>query len=592
MEKDKIRPGVYILEMKKRAKYQKPKVEYVKGRDVEFVEYGEGNCYYDDLIGLFTTSPTNSRCIRGISDMIYGLGLEATDAMLKPAQIVSVRQIVKAKELKKVVKDFKQLGQGMAQVVFKNNRVVSIQHTPTECWRAERCKAGDGKVMSYLYHYDWSKYKKSDELKKVYTFGNTPNPEPNRLELYVFREYQPGNFYYTPVDYAGCIDYCELETEVSNYHINNIQNGLQPSLFINFNNGIPNEEQQQEVEYKINSKFSGTTNAGRAIIAFNDDAENAATIDAINIPDAHAQYQFLSDEAREKIMIGHGVTSPILLGIKDNTGFGNNAEELRTASILMDNMVIKPFQQTLIDGIKEILSVNGITLNFYFKTLQPIEFTDVDKIATQIRREEETGEKLSKESPIRKAYNAILARLSAEKMDFNDEEGHDLLSQLEGLGECLGEEWECVYAEDEQGNPEDVPTNLSIQAFPDLSSLQDEVDYKVRYAYSPVRQSQGSRNFCKTMEGYTRANVVFRKEDINMMSFRGVNRPHGHKGQNYSLFKYKGGVNCKHYWQKRVYMKKDGTLVNPNRVKTNNPKEVPVRPHDMPRQGHHPNYGK
>jgi hypothetical protein len=59
-------------------------------------------------------------------------------------------------------------------------------------------------------------------------------------------------------------------------------------------------------------------------------------------------------------MLGHRIVSPILLGIKDNTGFGNNAEELRTASIIMDNMVIRPFQQQLIDGINEILAVQMI----------------------------------------------------------------------------------------------------------------------------------------------------------------------------------------------------------------------------------------
>lgn len=581
--------NVYFANLKTRAKYQKPKVEYKTGKDAKFVAYGDNNCYYDDLISLFTTSPTNSRCIRGISDMIYGLGLEATDALDKPAQIVALREILRAKDLKKIIKDFKQLGHGMAQVIYVDNRVKRIVHTPTECWRAEKASQETGRIEAYFYHWDWSKYRYSDPLKRVPTFGSDYDKEPNRIELYVFREYQPGNFYYTPVDYAGCIDYCELETEVSNYHINNIQNGLQPSLFINFNNGIPNPEQQEEVERKINEKFGGTTNAGRAIIAFNDDKENAATIDAVNIPDAHAQYQFLSDEAREKIMIGHGVTSPILLGIKDNTGFGNNAEELRTASILMDNMVIKPFQQTMIDGIKEILSVNGITLNLYFKTLQPIEFTDVDKIATKIRREEETGEKLSK-GPIRRAYEAVLAALSSERMDFSDEEGNDLLEQLEGLGEVMGDDWVCVYAEDEDGNPEDVGTFLSIQAMPNLDSLQDEVDYKVRYAYSPVRASSGSRSFCQRMEFFTSNNTLFRKEDISMMSFRGVNRQHGHKRQNYSLFKYKGGVNCKHYWQKRVYMKRDGKQVSPNTVPTNNPKEVPIRPYDMPNRGHHPNY--
>ena len=94
-------------------------------------------------------------------------------------------------------------------------------------------------------------------------------------------------------------------------------------------------------------------------------------------------------------MLGHGIVSPILLGIKDNTGFGNNAEELRTAAVLMDNVIIRPLQDGIIEALQEILNFNGIELDLYFITLQPIEFTELDNISTKVKREEETGEKLS-----------------------------------------------------------------------------------------------------------------------------------------------------------------------------------------------------
>ena len=161
-------------------------------------------------------------------------------------------------------------------------------------------------------------------------------------------------------------------------------------------------------------KFSGSSNAGKFILAFNEDKDTAATVDAVHLPDAHAQYQFLADESREKIMLGHGIVSPILLGIKDNTGFGNNAEELRTASILMDNIVIRPFQQNIINALDDILAFNNIFLSLYFVTLQPIEFVELDNISTSIVKEQETGEKLS-----------------SDKDDLSDEEFDDLFGQLE-----------------------------------------------------------------------------------------------------------------------------------------------------------------
>ena len=90
----------------------------------------------------------------------------------------------------------------------------------------------------------------------------------------------------------------------------------------------------------------------------------------------------------------------------------------------------------------------------------------------------------------------------------------------------------------------------------------------------------------------------------------GVNKSHGHKGEPYSIFKYKGGVNCHHRWERRIYKKRkkiDGSpyggspltgtkFVNVNQAVREGfklpkqPTEVSVAPIDMPDQGHHPNW--
>lgn len=559
-----------------------PDVKEVKADGKEFVLWGEENGYYQELIDRYLGSPTNNRCINGISDLIFGHGLECTDELgiaNKYMQRLEMKRMLNSHELYRITKDFKQLGQGTAIVNWYpgKNKIKSIVHTPTECWRAAVANSKTGVIEKYYYHPEWSKYEKRDKLKAMPTFGN--GGDKDLQEIYVFRRYVSGYYYYTPADYHGCLPYCEQEEEVANYHINNIQNGMQPSMLISFRNGVPPIETQREIERKIMAKFSGTENSGKAIIEFTDGAEYAAEITPIHLPDAHAQYQFLSTEAREKVMLGHGVVSPILLGIKDNTGFGNNAEELRTSSILMDNMVVRPFQNILISGLKELFAVNKVFLNLYFKTLQPIEFTEVDKIATKIRREEETGEKLSD-----------------IKMDFTDEEGDEMLDKLSGLGEKIDEDqWECIHTSvvddpDEEFDLDSLITNMS-EANPNQESSQDQGAYKVRYAYMPVRKSPDSRKFCKHMESYTDDKIVFRKEDINMMSFRGVNRPLGHKNRNYSLFRFKGGVNCHHFWELRVYKSKVAPKHRASEssiAPVENPKEVPIRPIDMPNRGAYP----
>jgi len=553
--------------------YQSPEVIEDDRKDwVMYLTGDDYKDYFESLIDSYMGSPTNSRCINGISDMIYGRGLEALDSREKPEMYAKMKLLFKASCMRKVVGDYKLLGQGAVQVIYNQNKtaITKVVHFPMETLRAEKAK--DGKIKAYYYHPKWTELKPSDKPKRIPTYGN--GGRGDLIELYVFKPYKSGFYYYAPVDYNGCLQYAKLEEEVANYHINNIQNGLQPSLLVNFNNGVPNEETQELIERKIYEKFSGSSNAGKFVLTFNDSAEDRATIEPIHLPDAHAQYQFFADEAREKIMLGHGIVSPILLGIKDNTGFGNNAEELRTASILMDNYVIRPFQQGIIEGLEEILSFNNVFLSLYFVTLQPIEFTQLDNIATKVKREEETGEKLSKQEP-------------EELSDLSDEEFEDLFERLEDFGEVISDDWELVSTE-----KVDLASVSEKDAKPSKTSSQDNKGYKVRYAYMPMRKSPDSRIFCTKMESLTEKDIVFRLEDINQMSFRGVNNELGHKGRNYSLFKYKGGKNCHHFWEKRVYKKKERVseeeALSEGYVAPNNPDEVPIAPKDMPNRGAFP----
>ena len=550
--------------------YEIPTVKEVYNKD--YICFGEDNKYFDRLIDLSMVSATNARCVSGISDMIYGRGLESLNSDKFPKDYVKFKKLLKPSDIKNITIDYYTLAQAAVQITYNKSKteILKVSHFPMVTLRAS--KAVKGVIKSWHYHPDWCNKKPNDKTKIIPSFGCGNKGQLN--ELYIIKPYSPKFYYYAPAFYHGCLQYAELEGEVSEYHISNIQNGLAPSLFLQFNNGVPDESTQVNIENKVNDKFSGSSNAGKAMIAFNDSQETAATIEAIHLPDAHAQYQFLSDEAREKIMLGHGIVSPILLGIKDNTGFGNNAEELRTASVLMDNVIIRPRQDELISAFKEILEFNNIHQDLYFTTLQPIEFTQLDNISTKIKREEETGEKLSSEK---------------ELDDFSEEDGDDMLEQLEELGEVLSDDWEMIHSEVyEEGK--DVLKMAEIK-YKDTKSSEDNDIYKVRYSYAPVRKSPNSRDFCKKMEALTQRKVVFRKEDINMMSFRGVNKKLGHKGRNYSLLKYKGGKNCHHYWEVQVYRKSNGNKVNPNKAyekglgKPSNPSEMPIRPIDMPNNG-------
>tara|TARA_R110001632_G_scaffold2771_3_gene12218 strand:+ start:941 stop:2725 length:1785 start_codon:yes stop_codon:yes gene_type:complete len=574
--------------------YTSPKI--VETRTDDFVSYGEDNNYFQFLIDRYNGSATNNAIINGMSEMIFGKGLDATDSSRKPEAYAQMITLFHDTCVRRLSSDLKLMGQCAMQVIYSKDRktIARVEHIPVETLRAEKCNE-KGEIEAYYMHPDWANYKKNDKLTRIEAFGYGKEA----IQIYYIKPYRAGFKYYSPVDYQGGIQYAELEEEISNYHLNNILNGLSPSMLINFNNGTPDPEQRQLIENRIQSKFSGSSNSGKFILSFNDNSDTAASIEPIQLSDAHNQYQFLSDESMRKVMVSHRVVSPMLLGVKDSSGFGNNADELRTASILMDNTVIRPFQTLLINAFDEVLAYNDISLNLYFKTLQPLEFMELDNIEDEETKEEETGVKLAKENE-----------------DFNDEEMLDALA-----GEELDEEWELVekreYSEENkstedwaEGLIKEKKTGLQkladfIKSKPNGESKLDKSFYKVRYEYSEKYSSGNSRNFCKTMMGRTGKGVVYRKEDIDQASFQGVNKSFGHNGNSYSLFKFKGGVNCGHYWNENLYRLKSKTekyISKGKEVdsipKTYTPKgeqydKAEIAPKDMTgnnKNGHHPDW--
>jgi len=214
--------------------YTSPAVKEV--RNQEFVSYGDDNNYFQYLIDRYNGSPTNNACITAISEMIYGKGLDATDSNRKPDQYAQMVALFNDDCVRKVAYDLKLMGQCALQVIYSKDRtkIVKIEHMPVETLRAEKCN-DKGEIEAYFYHYDWAKYKKSDELKRIPAFGTSKEG----LEIMYIKPYKAGFKYYSPPSNQGGLQYSELEEEISNYHINNIMNGLAPSMLINFNNGTP-----------------------------------------------------------------------------------------------------------------------------------------------------------------------------------------------------------------------------------------------------------------------------------------------------------------------------------------------------------------
>lgn len=554
------------------------------GRD--WVDYGFDNQYGDYLRDLYLGSSIQAAVVNGVSEMIYGDGLDATDREQKPEQWLKTQKLLENSDediMRQLCFDLKLYGQCYVQVIWNRVRtqVAELRFLPAHTVRTGIADS-QGRVDCYYVSPDWTRMREPRFAPVKYPALDLEDRSEAAV-VYQIKAYQPGIFYYGLPDYVGATNYVELDREISSFHLNNIRNGLFPSMLLSFNNGVPTDEERRTIERHVNDKFSGSGNAGRLLISFNDGSDSAPQLTPVNPNDNDGMYEFLAKECTTKILAGHRVTSPLLFGIRgDGSGFGNNAEELRDSFSLFQNTVIKPYQRTLLDGLQVIFSVNGIDLDFYFKTLKPADFIDVEAVKVQTVDEQEK--------------EGIEQELSATDADIME-----AAEWLIGLGEDEDDEYELIdEREVNYDREEEFDALWTFARVPSSNpagkSEQDTDLIKVRYKYAPEKSGSDSREFCIKM---VNAGKVYRKEDILGASNRAVNPGWGPRGANtYDLFFYKGGGSCRHFWSRRTYLKKNNKRVSVNqaqkiiraagpdaeRLQPNDPK-VAQRPRDMANRG-------
>jgi hypothetical protein len=571
--------NIHIINL---SSYQTPLIQESK-RD-NWVEFGEDNNYFQYLIDRYTYSTTNNAIINNISRLVYGRGLSALDASKKPNEYAQMMALLHPDCVRKLVVDRKMLGQCAIQIHYSKDhkKILKAYHMPVNLLRAEKCNK-DGEIEGYYYSDNWLDVKKyAPKRIPAYGFSN------EQIEILFVKPYTVGMKYYAYPDYQGAIPYAKLEEEIADYLINEVQHGFSGTKVINFNNGIPTEEQQSIITSKVNAQLTGSKGL-RTIVAFNASETSKTTVDDIPLNDAPEHYSYLSEECLRKIMLGHNVTSPLLFGIATTTGFSSNADELKNSSILFDNMVIKPMQDELLEAFDRILAYNGISLKLFFKTLQPLEFMDLENAQTEEQVAEETGTELSAVNPL---------------IELGEDESSEwlLIDEFEVDYDTDEKENEILSGEVKQSLLSKVVNLVSTgSAFPNSKSEQDEniegIKFITRYVYAG-ETTEKTRPFCNQM---IKANKIYRKEDILRMGNNVVNAGWGPRGADtYSIWLYKGGGNCHHRWNKRVYASFEGVGIDVYSPRARqvasrkaeklgyvikNPNLVSQRPIDMPNRG-------
>lgn len=546
------------------SKYVRPQLTENKSKN--WVMNGKNNSFYQDVIDRYNGSPTNAAIINSYIDLIYGRGLYASNAVSNVNDWTKLRSILKAKELRKIISDYQLFNEFSFQVIEKRGGdLASITHVPKE--RVIPSIENDKEeIESYWYSRDWSKqYKPENKPEEIPAF----NGKKQKNSIYVGKPYKAGKNYFSDPEYLAGMPYATMEEEIANLYVNSIKNGLSAGYIINVPEGINwTPEEKEQFTKDIKAKLTGSPNASKFVISFNG-VEKEVTISAIPINEnVHKQWEYLTQEARQQLLTAHGVTSPMLFGIKDNTGLGNNADELDTAFKMLMETKIRSKQTFILDALEEVLVLYGINLNLEFIPQRDI-----------VEDEKETVELKKKSSDL------------------------DLFI---GLGEYYDDDHEYMLVNESEVNYEEeekIQLASTGTARPNAKSDQDNDDIVIRYRY--VGNPSPEREFCRKMMS---ANKVYRKEDIIQMGDKLVNPGFGmapfpnkpysiwlHKGGGKLSDNFKGGT-CKHKWNRVIYLKK-GSSVDVNsplakiistsearrrgyKVETNDSR-VSIAPHDM-----------
>jgi hypothetical protein len=302
----------------------------LENRSGKYITYGFANEYPYYLLDNYRRSSKHNAIVNGKVNYIMGGGWQAGEDLTveQQARFIKFFDGMSSTEdlndiTEKLVLDL-EIFNGFAVAVTwsKLGTIAKMEHVPFEKIRVDK----EEKMFQVADWYNddmMQLFPKVGDIEKIPAF----DPE-NRLgkQLFYYRVYAAGVKHYPLPEYIGGNAWIEADVQVANFHNNNLRNNFWGGYLINFNNGIPTPEEQGDIERQIKRKFSGTDNAGRFVVTFNDDAAKAPTLEPLTPSDMDKQFEILNKAIQQEIFIAHRVTNPALFGVKTEGQLGGRTE--------------------------------------------------------------------------------------------------------------------------------------------------------------------------------------------------------------------------------------------------------------------------
>lgn len=325
-------------------------------KDRGFVGWGEINNYPEYIEDLYQNVSTLHSIIDGTTDYVCGDSVKCNvinfeDKINRKGETIQDLINWIAKDLVKF--------NGFALNIVKNKL-----GTPAEIYYLDFKRVRSNKEgTKFYYSTDWGKSYGRVKYIEYESFLNEDAPASS-----IFYYKNDINRVYPTSIFSAAVIACETERKISEFHLNNISNSFSSNYIINFNNGRPSDEIQEEIEMEVYDKFCGVENSGRPMLSFNNNKESETTVTKIDADSFADKYNALTARTKQEIFTSFRC-SPILFGIdQEKTGF--NANEYASAFRLFNKTVVEPFQNKIksafdkIFNVKNSIEINPFTINF------------------------------------------------------------------------------------------------------------------------------------------------------------------------------------------------------------------------------------
>jgi hypothetical protein len=335
-----------------------------KGPEGKWINYGIDNLYPQFVTELYAKSAINRTALLSKKIAVAGNGLVPEDPNEKDLLEYANPEQSWQELWSNIVLDYEIYNGFCLNVVWSNDgtQVAAIYHVDFNKVRSGNLDKDSDRVEYYWVSTDWSRFKKPEYKPRAYHRYDPNAAKEFPSQLLYFFEHEPAQVHYPLPSYSGAMTDICTDIEVSSYHLSHLKQGLTPSMIINLNQGDPGDIQREAIYQNIADGFSGTQNAGKFFLSFNQSKDTETTIQTIQ-PVGDDYYIQLEQRITTRILSGHRITSPKITGIYELAGGGgiknSTKDELLIEYELFKQQVVIPDTRTLLKPVNRLWKLMG-----------------------------------------------------------------------------------------------------------------------------------------------------------------------------------------------------------------------------------------